>query len=265
MKFLLVFTLATSTLLITAQKKDMELFNIALEDGTIQIYARNNTNILHSLKVEFVLNGMKASEELPITKLCASKSEVFVTSLKPIKNTYSFNTRFSYIKGDVTATHDNQTVYQLPFQRGEKHHVDQGYNERPTHMNKYALDFHMDEGTQVCAIRSGVVFEVVERHTKGCPDVSCSQYNNFVSILHDDGSLANYSHIRKNGVLVSVGDQIKAGDVVALSGSTGHASGPHLHLEVYVMRLNGQESIKANYQINNTVGIPRSGHTYMRN
>jgi murein DD-endopeptidase MepM/ murein hydrolase activator NlpD len=47
-----------------------------------------------------------------------------------------------------------------------------------------------------------------------------------------DGALGEYLHLQKNGVLVKVGDEVQAGDLVARSGNTGCSTGPHLHFHV---------------------------------
>ena len=62
-----------------------------------------------------------------------------------------------------------------------------------------------------------------------------SGYGNLIRIRHDNGLETYYSHISKN--LVKVGEQVKAGQVIALTGQTGRASTPHLHFET---RIGGQ-------------------------
>ena len=59
-------------------------------------------------------------------------------------------------------------------------------------------------------------------------------YGNTIEITHDMGYLTLYGH--NSSLRVKAGQQVKAGDVVALSGQTGYANGPHVHYEV---RLNG--------------------------
>jgi len=69
-----------------------------------------------------------------------------------------------------------------------------------------------------------------------------SGYGNLVRIRHDNGLETYYSHNSKN--MVKVGDRVKAGDLIALTGQTGRATTPHLHFEI---RLNGRPCNPARY------------------
>ena len=56
-----------------------------------------------------------------------------------------------------------------------------------------------------------------------------SGYGNLVILRHENGLETFYGHLSKRQV--SVGDWVRAGDIVGLGGSTGRSSGPHLHFE----------------------------------
>lgn len=59
-----------------------------------------------------------------------------------------------------------------------------------------------------------------------------SGYGYVVYINHEDGRQTRYGHLSK--VLVSVGQQVKQGERIALSGNTGVSTGPHLHFEILI-------------------------------
>ena len=59
-----------------------------------------------------------------------------------------------------------------------------------------------------------------------------SGYGYVVYIDHEDGRQTRYGHLSK--VLVSVGQQVKQGEKIALSGNTGVSTGPHIHFEILI-------------------------------
>ncbi|MBO8201264.1 M23 family metallopeptidase [Streptomyces smyrnaeus] len=81
------------------------------------------------------------------------------------------------------------------------------------------IDFHAGMNTPVRSVAAG---EVVEAGNGGA-------YGNNIVIKHKDGTYTQYGHL--NSIGVSVGQQVKAGQQIGLSGSTGNSSGPHLHFE----------------------------------
>jgi murein DD-endopeptidase MepM/ murein hydrolase activator NlpD len=82
------------------------------------------------------------------------------------------------------------------------------------------LDFAAPPGTEVRAINSGVVILARPMFFEG----------NCVVIDHGQGLLSLYLHL--SAFKVKEGDQVHTGEAVALSGGTGRATGPHLHLAV---------------------------------
>ena len=83
------------------------------------------------------------------------------------------------------------------------------------------VDFAGKDGADIIAVASGVVTWSGDRHG----------YGNMVEINHGNGFVTRYAHCKEN--LVSVGDVVKKGQIVALMGSSGRSTGPHVHFEVY--------------------------------
>ncbi len=82
-------------------------------------------------------------------------------------------------------------------------------------------DFGTPVGTPLAAMSTGtVVFAGWE-----------GGYGNKVEIEYWDGTMSVYGHMSQ--ISASVGDKVAPGDIVGLSGNTGHSTGPHLHLEIH--------------------------------
>ena len=82
------------------------------------------------------------------------------------------------------------------------------------------LDFRVPSGTRVAAMNDGTVLLARPLYFEG----------NFVVLDHGQGLLTLYLHLSE--FKVKEGDQVKRGQVVGLSGGTGRATGPHLHVAV---------------------------------
>src|ERR1700743_1640929 len=82
------------------------------------------------------------------------------------------------------------------------------------------LDFAGQEGTKVSTVAAGLVTYAGDR----------AGYGQMVEINHGNGLATRYCHAEK--LLVKQGDMVRKGQDVALMGSTGHSTGPHLHFEV---------------------------------
>jgi murein DD-endopeptidase MepM/ murein hydrolase activator NlpD len=124
---------------------------------------------------------------------------------------------------------DTSYVYALPYEKGKAYRLIQGYFAPFSHKERAALDFKMKRGTKICAAREGIVVRVKEDGDRGGWNRKYRPYGNNIVIQHPDGSRAGYWHLQKDGALVNVGDTVKKGQVIALSGKTGYAAVPHLH------------------------------------
>ena len=142
------------------------------------------------------------------------------------------------VPGDPNARpRDVEYAYPLG---GDGVQVTQGFGGGWSHgddASHYAVDFAAPIGTPVFAARAGTVMQVERDFDRAGLDLE--QYGgraNFVRIVHDDGTMALYAHLREGGVLVRVGQRVEKGQQIGLSGNTGFTSGPHLHFALQVNR-----------------------------
>jgi murein DD-endopeptidase MepM/ murein hydrolase activator NlpD len=89
-----------------------------------------------------------------------------------------------------------------------------------TQSTHFGLDFRVPSGTQVTAMNDGTVLLARPMYFEG----------NFIVLDHGQGLLTLYLHLSE--FKVKEGDAVKRGQIIGLSGGTGRATGPHLHVAV---------------------------------
>ncbi|WP_405495640.1 M23 family metallopeptidase [Nocardia sp. NBC_00511] len=83
------------------------------------------------------------------------------------------------------------------------------------------IDFGDGFGAPIAAVTDGTVIEAGP----------ASGFGLWVRVQQDDGTIGVYGHMQD--ILVQVGQQLRAGDLIATVGSRGYSTGPHLHYEVH--------------------------------
>jgi murein DD-endopeptidase MepM/ murein hydrolase activator NlpD len=159
---------------------------------------------------------------------------------------------YTHSVGDAFAVPDRRYEYHMPFKKGVIVRVIQEpYGVLTTHkdaLSRYAVDFSVPQGTPVLAARAGTVIEIRDSFNEGRADPKLTEKTNLVSIIHTDGTFAQYVHLAPHSLLVRPGERVETGQMIARSGSTGYAGGPHLHFDLRRARFEadgivGQESL----------------------
>lgn len=192
-----------------------------------------------TIEFDTKLENMATSRSLPVTIDAMGHKQFDLVTVWPADPQRAWNCgTFTYFwrRGRREQKVDKSYVYSLPYGTGE-YRIVQGALGRVTHLqgteSENAIDFGLPEGTEIRAARSGTVIEIKEDSDIGGPDPKYEQCGNHIFVLHPDGSIADYAHLKKNGVLVNLGDTIQKNDLLGLSGNTGYSWGPHLHFAVF--------------------------------
>lgn len=174
----------------------------------------------------------------PIKAVVPPMSQVFLAAIYPANPRYgnSFQYKYSQTIGNPNAIHSPAAMYRMPYPDGSQFQIGQAYGgyitTHTTPDSFYAVDINMPKRTPVLAARSGIVVDVESRYGDGAKDEYFKDKANHITILHDDGTLAEYAHLEQAAVYVWIGQRIREGDVIALSGNSGYSSGPHLHFAI---------------------------------
>lgn len=128
-----------------------------------------------------------------------------------------------------TTTQNTNTTQEIKFSEpipAWSQNISSHFGDREDPINGGAeyhkgLDIAMPQGTPIKAVFDGTV-TISEENSPS--------YGKYIEITHSDTLKTRYAHCSE--LKVKNGDKIKQGDVIALVGSTGNSTGPHLHLEV---------------------------------
>ncbi|HET8866661.1 MAG TPA: M23 family metallopeptidase [Gracilimonas sp.] len=245
----------------------VELYKEEKEDH-IEIYARNQNVYPVTIEIELEIENLRPDKNPPyLYTVDPGRDQKIMDLFYEDKSAgWKYRSGYQYYMGDINARHNNSFAYRLPYHRGESYKVDQGFGGQFSHQGElqYALDFNMPMGTAIYAARNGKVVMMEENSDKGGPSANMMEFANFITIMHDDGTFADYSHLKYQGANVRIGQQVQMGQVIGYSGATGYATGPHLHFVVKkTKRGGGFTSIPVKFATKDGIIQLREGDTYI--
>lgn len=153
--------------------------------------------------------------------------------------------------GDPALPIQTNKLEHLPFPKGKKYKLLQGNNMNPTHnsnLSRYAFDFTLEIGDTICSTQNGFVVGVIEGYKGWGRSDQWKSFGNQVMVYDTTTHLFTmYGHLKHNGSLVEVGDYVKKGQPIALSGKTGQTTEEHLHFNVW--RADSRKNGLLSYQL----------------
>lgn len=181
------------------------------------------------------LQQMHVDPGLPLRRVLRPGERATLAVLQPAGPSARHELQLWVVPGEPFVV-PRDVVYALPVEDAS-FELGQGFHGEYSHgddANRYAVDLIVPEGTPVLAAREGVVLSVASGHGDGAPDPSLAGAANYIRVLHEDGTMALYGHLREGGVFVRPGQRVTLGQVIGSSGNTGFSSGPHLHFVLQV-------------------------------
>ena len=123
-----------------------------------------------------------------------------------------------------------ESEYILPWPAGKTYVLNNSYCV-PTggHREQQAYDFLIPIGDTILAARGGVIRQIRE----DSPDDGQGNAHNHVMVEHDDGTVGFYAHLKQEGILLEMGENVETGQPIALAGHSGTTDVVHLHFGVY--------------------------------
>ena len=213
------------------------------DDGELLAWAENPL----AGPIEVMLHGdggdVRARPALPARATVPARGRALLTRIEA-SAAAGIRFRLEAVPGHPS-TRPRDVEYAWPLAR-RRVDVAQGWGGHASHdtaADRHAIDLATPVGTPVLAARDGVVMQVESGFHAGAFDPRLHGRANFVRILHDDGTMALYAHLDGSGVAVRVGERVRRGQRIGLSGSTGYSAGPHLHFVVQANRGMRLESI----------------------
>jgi len=209
-------------------------------------------------KAIYLSTGPKIALEKPKIPPVQKKLAVVRTPKLELKN-LDLNSYSPTKTKKILAHNYTETLYCLPFASGQQYLLTQGPGGN-THQGYgyYAFDFNLPEGTPVHAARTGKVLKVVQNLSYSGKIGTGFQQANHILIVHRDGTMADYAHLKKNGARVKLNQIVKTGDLIGISGNTGYSSGPHLHFAVSKKFEDGFQNIPIKF--NTAAGVIAKFH-----
>ena len=219
-----------------ADDKNLTLYKVR-EGNLIYLMVKLDNCSEATLTLTATMENMAASVPLPLTLDIVGQPQQALVVFKAINPNLPFNCigKYKWQYGRRAGVTASSYAYALPYKIGP-HEVIQGaygkFSHYPGSQDEEAIDWAMLVGTAVYPARPGTVIGL--RSDCAAGDVNRKGECNYIVLKHEDGTFAEYLHLKQDSVLVRLGDRVELSQPIALSGNTGFSTEPHLHFAVFV-------------------------------
>lgn len=205
---------------------------IKIENNSLEIKLINPINCPIRFEIETNNPNLKTVFEQLGTIELKAKSDTIIKKINVTDFDQNISVAYNWKFGSLSKKIEPIKL-ELPFLKGKKYKVIQGNNTNYTHnteWSRFAVDFDLRINDTICSATNGFVVGVVDNYKFGGKGKEWKPYGNFITIYEpNSGIFTQYVHLTENGSLVKVGDKVKKGQTIGLSGMTGQTDVEHLH------------------------------------
>ncbi len=195
-------------------------------DGPVsaKVIAANHGHAPVSVTFDFnhdLTENINPDVSLPYTAVILPRTETVLARLSPLdaRKGMKYSGKYFWQLGDFTTRHQCTERYRYPFARNIRAFACVSDPREADPFTRYSVQFSLPAGSKVLAVRNGVVVRV--------------RKDNDIDILHNDSTIATYSHIDKIESGICAGKSVSAGEILGTAGESDKADGAYMQITVW--------------------------------
>lgn len=222
--FFILFALCFSPTL-QAQFRDIELRHERNEDKSVTISYTKKLPGSYTVYLDFETLENASHPNRPIVIKGYTGTLIKLKPLMP-EQSIKLRYRYTYIMGNVDPKLDKNLVYALPYnpeialEIRKLRHEENEDNSEDNSGNKTTFFFKSDEAQIIRSMRKGTVVKVFRGETDYSQGASMTPKRSYVLVEHDDGSLARYSGLHKDQIIVQEKQKVYPHSLIGVTDET---------------------------------------------
>lgn len=158
-----------------------------------------------------------------------------------------FQYSYRYVTGCADPKINTGVKLLLPIKKDKEttvshlFYVDQKYGDEKTPSNWNAYSYSLDDGDTIYSMRRGKVISLEQGHSpfQSVGEKIYDKNRNIIIVSYEDCSFGRYTVFKENGALVNEGEQIEAGQPIAIAAAQGYVGGTHVRYQQYYYATEG--------------------------